>query len=184
VTIKLSHWKDVNLRSADQVHKEIEQFGSTGDINIDKLLSELQTKHDELEELTNEHDVFENELDFSVHEPMREKDAKKKSIRKLVVEKIALRREVAEAERREEQPTVKDVMGMNESLRAVNAQLREEIARLEHKKKLRGQDQVIYVNGLFPAQSQTPRLRLSAKITKPVARGSKPKSARPLYLNV
>jgi chromosome segregation ATPase len=183
VTIKLSHWKDVNLRSASLADKEIERLSSTGNVNVDRLLAKLQSRHDELDAVMAETDEFEQELEASVHKPMKAKEATQKAIRTLIAEKVAMRQAAAETDLDESNQRGGGIRERNETLRAANAKLRQQIAALEEQKKTGGHDRKRYIDGLFPTP-ETARIRSSARVTKPVARGAKAKSARPLYLNV
>jgi hypothetical protein len=176
VTIKLAHWRDVHLKSADMILKEIERLSATGDVNIDKLLAALEARQSELEALNSESAVFNEELEFAVHEPMRKTDEALRAIRRVVAEKMAMRKAAAESEGKAYRKTMEEFMEFNEVLREDNDKLRAQIRELEIR------------NGVEPAKmspAQTPRVRFSPKIRKPQAsKSTKPKSARPLYLNV
>jgi hypothetical protein len=184
LTVKLSHWKDVNLRSADLVNHEIERLTPTGDVNVDKLLAALEDRQGELDAINNESSAFNEELDYSVHEPMKEVEAAKRTIRKLAIEKMALRKIFEESEERPTSTSSQELFEMNENLRVANGNLRQQIRDLEEKKKLGGSEREKYVDNLFPPTVYSARTRASATVTKPVPRKPKPKTARPLYLNV
>jgi hypothetical protein len=181
LTIKLAHWRDVHLKSADMIIKDIERLSSTGDVNIDRLLATLHARQAELDEINADSAIFNEELEFTVHEPMRRTDEALCAIRRVIAEKIALRRSVAEFEGNAYRQTMEECVAVNEAMREENDELRLRIKQLEW--QMHGSEHVRGIDIMLPRT--TPRLRLSPRVRKPqVSKSRKPKSGRPLYLNL
>lgn len=163
VTSKLQHWKDFTSRKAQQIELQIDSFENTGNINIDKLLKELEEKHTELDALNEEADDFESQFTSDVREPMAQIDTAKRTLVKNSNEFIELRQSLLN---NEDAPLPKEYQRDLECFAAENARLRKnnqkifsQIQELEELLPTLDQNELESTRSLFISKQPPPFVR-------------------------
>ena len=174
--IQLVHWKAKNEHKVEDLKKEISQFEDTGDVNIDDLLSQIQSKQKILDKLREENQKLEDEADEKIRKPLQEVGKLKDTIRDIRISKqdlVARTQSVLLSSKQSEQDQKRDVAAQllsqeNIKLKHDNELLRAQIEKLTGEKLKKSVDQKRLMESTIKGRSQLARANTRlGTITKP-----------------
>lgn len=133
VTTKLAHWKELNLRTSDQILKQIGTYQKGPNIEVSKLLKKLEEKREEMDELNKEAEEFENKLIDDVREPMNEASRIRRITQKQQYQNLKMK-ENLKNENSMVPSKIQCLLDENKKLENENFMLKEKISQLEKQK--------------------------------------------------
>ncbi|OHT16218.1 hypothetical protein TRFO_13384 [Tritrichomonas foetus] len=139
VTTKLSHWKEMNLRSSDEILKKIGIYQKGPNVGVNQLLKKIEEKQAELDILLRESEDFENELILEIMEPMEEMSRIKKISQQRQFEAIKMRKDeednanpnIIKKVTKDNEKMLKQIIEENRKYIQENFELKQKISELE-----------------------------------------------------
>ncbi|OHT03002.1 hypothetical protein TRFO_29705 [Tritrichomonas foetus] len=158
-TVKLLHWKEMNLRQIDNIHKELRKLTNVGDVNITQLLTKINARKEELELLEFEHEKLEEEIYYQVKEPMMELDEMRREIsyRKATCVRRPKPQEPPISMSDQVQNKVNEILEMNKMLTQENEEIRMKIYELENQIQKVPEEKQVLIDNLFESDMKPTR---------------------------
>jgi hypothetical protein len=176
--IQLVHWKANNLKTIDEMDRQLNEFASVGDVNVDLLLRRLTSAHAELDELREYAAEFDEVANADVRNPISEIATMWNEIN-LVTRNESASRSTKSAlaldrqKQRTKEAFSQRIKDENERLKEENDVLRDRILELESEKMKKSMqvkaimEETLAHRGL----SIRARTRLAKKVVRPVTGG-------------
>ena len=123
--IQLHHTKDMMLARIERAHQELKKLTNDADISVADLIKKIEEKQDELDYLTAETDALEEEIEYTVREPMREASRIKKRTLELKLGNTSMM--MNKMKTQNELNDITRIIQENEKLKADNEKMRQAI---------------------------------------------------------
>lgn len=174
---QLVHWKAHNMKTVDELKRQLALLEGVGDINVGRLLRRLEAGITELEELREFGERLEFETEETVRRPLRTAEGIRRNIKQVKMTRTLSRQlataESMRSERESEEAYYQAILNENAQLKRDNEQLWAKIQEMQEFK----QKKSVHVQGLMEdalhqkAPSMRARTRMGRRVFKPAFTG-------------
>jgi hypothetical protein len=179
--IQLVHWKAKNLKTIDELQRQLSQFEGVGDVDIDSLIAKLSAAQDELEDLRDIGATLEIMVERDVLVPLEGLEGIRASLteaRRMGQKEHAehLQNSALIQKRQRRDAFTQHMHEENVRLQETNSKLMERIMELESQKEQKSAQVKSFMESTLAERgiSLRARSRMAGKILRPVVGGGRP----------